>query len=250
MAVKLKKAGIALAVLVFWLLVWHLLSDAIDTELMLPSPSAVAAVMWRQWSTGSFWVIVGASLLRVLGGFAAAVVVGSVLAVLTTRFSLLERLLSPILHIVRAAPVASFILSAYFWVQLQLLPAFIAFLMVVPLIWANVSQGIAQTDYKLLEMSRVYRLGRIRTLRHVYLPSVLPYFEAACTTGLGFAWKSGIAAEVICSPSLSVGKQMYSAKAYLEMSEVSAWTVTVVLLSVVMERVFRWIIRSRREVRV
>ncbi len=250
MAAKLRKVGIALAVLAFWLLVWWLCSEAIGQEILLPSPAVVAVTLWQQWGTGAFWLTVGASLLRVLGGFAAAVIAGSALAALTTRFRLLEQLLSPVLHIVRAAPVASFIILAYFWIQLQILPAFIAFLMVVPLVWANISQGIRQTDTKLLEMARVYGFGRMKTLQHVYVPSVLPYFEAACTTGLGFAWKSGIAAEVICSPLLSIGREMLNAKAYLEMPDVFAWTVTVVLLSVLMERVLQWLVRRRQGVRV
>lgn len=250
MAAKLRKVGIALAVLAFWLLVWTALSVAIGEEILLPSPAVVVSVLWQQWGTASFWLTVGASLLRVLGGFAGAVAVGSVLAVLTTRFRLAEQLLSPLLHIVRAAPVASFIILAYFWIQLQILPAFIAFLMVVPLVWANIGQGIRQTDPKLLEMAHVYHFGPVKTLRHVYLPSVLPYFEAACTTGLGFAWKSGIAAEVICSPLFSIGREMLNAKAYLEMPMVFAWTVTVVLLSVIMERSLQRLVRRRQEVRI
>ena len=120
--------------------------------------------------------------------------------VLTARFSLARALLAPVLHIVRAAPVASFIILALVWFRTDVLPLFIAFLMVVPVVWANVEKGIRAADPALLEMARVYRFGRLKTLLRVQLPSVMPYFLAACTTGLGFAWKSGIAAEVICRP--------------------------------------------------
>ena len=136
---------------------------------------------------------------------------------------------------------------AYFWIETDLLPAFIAFLMVVPMVWANVSQGIRQTDGKLLEMAKVYRLSRGKILRHVWLPSVKPYFLAACTTGLGFAWKSGIAAEVICSPDRAIGTELRDAKAYLETPEVFAWTVTVVVLSVLLERVLLHLVQRSKK---
>ena len=170
------------------------------------------------------------------GGFLAAVAAGCAAAVLTARFSLARALLAPVLHIVRAAPVASFIILALVWFRTDVLPLFIAFLMVVPVVWANVEKGIRATDPTLLEMARVYRFGRLKTLLRVQLPSVMPYFLAACTTGLGFAWKSGIAAEVICRPGLSIGRQLQDAKIYLETPEVFAWTATVVALSILLEK--------------
>ena len=72
-------------------------------------------------------------------------------------------------------------------------------------------------------------------------------FLTACTTGLGFAWKSGIAAEVICSPDLAIGTELKNAKAYLETPEVFAWTVTVVVLSVLLERVLLKLVRKNRK---
>ena len=71
------------------------------------------------------------------------------------------------------------------------------------------------------------------------------FLQAAISTGFGFAWKSGIAAEVICTPADSIGRQLYSAKAYLETPEVFAWTVTVVLLSVLLERVLLYTVKRK-----
>lgn len=247
MQAKGKKLLTYLGVAAFWLVVWELFARAISQEILLPSVAAVAGTLVCLWGAEAFWLSVLASLLRVLLGFCAAVAAGTLLAVITCRVKLLHTLFSPLLHIVRAAPVASFIILAYFWIETDLLPAFIAFLMVVPMVWANVSQGIRQTDGKLLEMARVYRLGRGRTLRHVWLPSVKPYFLAACTTGLGFAWKSGIAAEVICSPDRAIGTELRNAKAYLETPEVFAWTVTVVVLSVLLEQVLLRLVHRNKK---
>lgn len=228
----------------FWLLIWQGLAMLLREELLLPTPWTVAKTLWRMWGETAFWMAVGASLMRVALGFAAAVVLGVVLGILTARFRLLEVLFSPVLYGMRSIPVASFIILAYLWIQLPVLPGFIAAVMVLPLVWTNVNSGIRETDRRLLEMAQVYRFGRYKTLRYVWLPSVRPYFRAACVTGLGFAWKSGIAAEVICSPEIAIGTALKDAKTYLETPEVFAWTVTVVLLSVVLERV---LLRAFRE---
>lgn len=79
-------------------------------------------------------------------GFLAAVAAGSVLAVLTVRFAVCRWLFTPLLKIVRAAPVASFIILALVWIRSSQLPAFIAFLMVVPVVWGNVEKGLREID--------------------------------------------------------------------------------------------------------
>lgn len=230
----------------FWLAVWALCSFLIGQELLLPGPWSVITTLWSMMGQSDFWMAVAMSLLRVLGGFICAVLVGVLLAILTTRYSLFHTVFSPILHIVRAAPVASFIILAYVWLSAGLLPAFIAFLMVVPLVWENVRQGIVQTDGRLLEMATVFRFSPARKIKVIWIPSIKPYFEAAVTTGFGFAWKSGIAAEVICWPDRSIGQHMHNAKAYLETPEVIAWTVVVVVLSVVLEGLLKRLIGRRR----
>lgn len=220
----------------FWLVVWQAVSLAVGQELLVPAPLQVAAVLGRMLGSAVFWKAAGFSLLRVAGGFLAAAAAGCAAAAATVRFQPLRALLSPLLRVIRAAPVASFIILALVWIRTDRLPAFIAFLMVTPVVWANVEKGIRETDSRLLEMASVFQMGRWRTLLRVRIPSVMPYFLTACTTGLGFAWKSAIAAEVICRPAASIGKQLQDAKTYLETPEVFAWTVVAVILSMVLER--------------
>lgn len=231
-----KKILTGLAAAVFWLAVWQGIAMLVARELLVPAPLAVFKTLLRLLGSLDFWQAAGLSLLRVVSGFLAALAVGCAAALLTARFSVARVLLSPLLKIIRAAPVASFIILALVWIQTDRLPGFISFLMVVPVVWGNVEKGIRTTDRNLLEMARVFRLGRRKTLLGIWIPSVMPYFLAACTTGLGFAWKSGIAAEVLCRPDLSIGDRLQSAKSHLETPEVFAWTAVVVALSILLEK--------------
>lgn len=233
----------------FWLAVWAIGCYLANRRLFLPLPYPwdVAETLWRLMGEAAFWSVVGMSLLRILTGFALAMAVGVVLAMLTTRFALLHTLFAPVLSVVRAAPVASFIFVAFLWIRAEAMPAFIAFLMVVPLVWENIRQGILNTDPKLLEMAQVFRLSRWQRLRQIRLPAVRSYLQAAVTTGFGFAWKSGVAAEILCWPRESIGYRIAAAKNLLETAEVFAWTTAVVVLSVMLE----WLLRRlfvRREV--
>ncbi|MBE6807130.1 MAG: ABC transporter permease subunit [Ruminococcaceae bacterium] len=249
MPVKLRRFGVALSVAAFWLAVWSLGVYVANQSLLMPLPYPwdVVETLGHLVGQTDFWSVVAQSLWRILSGFLMAVAVGAGLAVLTTRFAFLHALFSPVLSLIRAVPVASFIFLVYLWVQADAMPSLIAFLMVVPLVWENLRQGILHTDQRLLEMARVFRMNRRTRLWRIHLPSVRPYLQAALTTGFGFAWKSGIAAEVICRPSNSIGDQIGAVKSGIPDNEtIFAWTAVVVVLSVVLE----WLLRRlvRREV--
>lgn len=235
----LRKAGAA----VFWIGVWQaasrLASHKLGSSLWLPGPWAVFTRLLVLMGQADFWLSALMTLARVLVGFLCAVPAGILFAALTQRYRFCRDLFSPLLRVIRSTPVSSFILLAILWLKKDVVPGFIAFLMVLPIIWANVSLGIEQTDGRLLEMAKLFRFSPGKTLRCIYMPSVIPYLMDACITGLGFAWKSGVAAEVLCTPRLSMGRYLYESKLYLETEDLFAWTAFVIVLSLLLELLLR-----------
>ena len=139
-------------------------------------------------------------------------------------------------------PVASFIVIALLWLSSRRISAFIAFLMVLPVLYANALQGIREADPQLLEMARVFRLSGLRRVRSIILPSLAPYLKSACHVALGLCWKAGVAAEVMAVANRSVGGMLYDAKVYLEISDLFAWTVLLVAVSILFEKAFLWLL--------
>ena len=238
----------------FWLGVWQLAACAIEwamegkgNELLLPYPSTVAAALISLGQHGDFWMTVLASLGRIVAGMALGTMLGLLLAMLTCLSSLADELLSPAIRVIRATPVASFILLVLLWVARDWVPVVIAALMVLPVVWSNVSRGIRETDPQLLELARAYRFSRRKTIRLVYLPSLRPYLLSAITTSMGLAWKSGVAAEVLCLPGRAIGFQIYNTKFYLEVPQLFAWTVVVVTLSLMMEHLLTAVLSRRKQ---
>ena len=165
-----------------------------------------------------------------------ALVLGVLLGFLTARYRVLHDILSPLLSVIKATPVASFIILALVWITRSGLPAFISGLMVMPILWSNIEEGILHIDKELLEMAQVFRLPRTKIIGKIVIPSVLPYFAAALRTSLGLAWKAGIAAEVLATPKGTIGQSLFDAKVLLETTDLFAWTLTVILLSIVLEK--------------
>ncbi len=232
-----RRALRSLGVLLFWLGLWFLAAQAVGKELLLPSPALVLRRLLELAASPDFWFTVACTLLRVSVGILAATLLGVLLAVLTEKSALLNALLSPMMTLVKSTPVASFIILALIWLGRDVLPSFISGLMVLPVVWSNVSAGISSQDPQLLELAQVYRFSRSRVFRHITVPTVLPYFRSALSSALGLGWKAGIAAEVLTVPKNSVGKMIFESKLYLETASLFAWTLTVVLLSLAIERI-------------
>ena len=234
---RLKNFAKKTAAILFWLAVWQGVYMLVRQEILVASPATVFARLTELVGEPSFWMDTGGSLLRVLLGFVIAVGAGTILAACAHRFSLFAVLLQPVISIVKATPVASFIILALVWMKSGNMPVLISMLMVLPGVYIGVLQGIRSTDPNLLEMARVFRVSEQKILLKIYTPSVMPYFMAACTTGLGLAWKAGIAAEVLGNTVHSIGGQIYDSKIYLETVDLFAWTLVVILLSMIIEKV-------------
>lgn len=229
----------------FWVAVWHIVAALMANPLLLPTPLQVLRCLGRLMLTASFWRITAVSIGRILLGAVSAMVLGTLLAVLTTSSTLLDALTAPVMTTVQATPVASFAILVLIWLQRDYVPVLICAMMVLPVVWSNVCAGIRAADPQLLEMAKVYRLPRIRVLRRIYVPTVLPYFRAACSSALGLGWKAGIAAEVLTVPRDSIGRMISESKLYLLTEELFAWTLTVVVLSLLLQKVMLRLLKGR-----
>lgn len=236
---KTKKSRLAqLAAVGFWLVVWQIAAMVIGQEVFLVSPLQAIGTLLELLPQADFWQRVGFSAGRILLGFGLGAVSSVVLAVAAERWAWVETLLSPVMQLVKATPVASFIILALVWVSGSSLSILISFLMVLPVLYGAVRTGIESVDGQLLEMAEVFRLPLSRRVRAIWLPAVLPAFRQGCSVALGICWKSGVAAEVIGLPDGSIGDALYRAKITLSTGELFAWTFVIILLSAAFEKLF------------
>lgn len=234
-----KKSRLAMwAAAGFWLAVWQAAAMAVGQEVFLVSPVQTLGTLLELLPQAEFWQRIGFSAGRILLGFGLGAVSSVVLAVAAGRWAWVEALLAPVMQLVKATPVASFIILALVWVSGSSLSVLISFLMVLPVLYGAVRTGIGSADVQLLEMAKVFRLPLGRRLRAIWLPAVLPAFRQGCSVALGICWKSGVAAEVIGLPDGSIGDALYRAKITLSTGELFAWTFVIILLSAVFEKLF------------
>ena len=238
-----------LLVIAFWLAVWQLAAVAVDQEILLVSPGGALARLGELIPTADFWGTVWHSLVRIGGGFLAASVVGVLGAAAAATSRVFDALVTPALAAIRSTPVVSFIILVLMWASSGQLAFVISFLMVLPITYTNVLEGIRHRDPALLEVATVFRVPLIRRMPAIDIPAVLPFFIASCKIGVGLAWKSGIAAEVIGLAQGSIGERLYEAKILLSSADLFAWTAVIIALSFGFEKLVLALLR-RAELRL
>ena len=233
-----KYTGIRILAVLFWIAIWQFASMYLKQEILLASPVSVVRKLFELIFSGNFWQSVGFSFVRIVTGFLLAVLLGIFLAVWAYWSKTVEILTAPVIAVVKSTPVASFIILCLIWIPSKNLSVFISFLMVLPVIYTNILEGIRQTDRKILEMAKVFRVNLRRQIRYIYVSQVLPYFLSACRLSLGMCWKAGISAEVIGLVTRSIGEQLYYSKLYLMTADLFAWSIAVVFMSFIFEKIF------------
>ncbi len=237
--VRIKEARgrrlLALLSPLLWFGLLSALAALIANPLILPQPWRIAARFFEIALTADFLLTVLHSLLRILLGLALGVVAGTATGLLSYLFPPLSYLFRPMLTVLRSTPVASFIILVWSFTGGKVLPLVIAAIMVVPIVSDQLLAGLEGADASLGEVAELYRFTRWQKLTLYRLPAALPYFFSSIVTSVGFAWKAGIAAEILATTKGSLGSKIYFAKSYMETLDLWAFTLAVILLSLALE---------------
>ena len=218
-----------------WLLVLSGIAALIANPLLLPQPWRVLVRLLELTVSPRFLLTVLTSLLRILLGLLLGVAVGAALGLLSFLSPTANALTRPLLTVVRATPVASFIILVWSFSGSYVLPSLISALMVIPIVSDQLLAGLRSADPALGEVAELYRFSQWMLLLAFRMPAALPYLFGALTTSVGFAWKAGIAAEILVTTAGTIGDEIYSSKVYMESVDLWAWTFAVILLSLTLE---------------
>ena len=226
-------------IIIMWLVVWQVVSVLVGNKILLVGPVEALSALFGKVAEISFWQACEGSVLRISLGFLLGLVFGSILAVLSYRFQIIEEILSPVMTLLKAVPVASFVVLFLIWWSSAYLAVVISFCITLPNLYVNTLEGLKSTDEKLLEMAKVFQIAKMDSFLYIYRPALKPFWNSAIALAAGMSWKSGVAAEVIGLPNNAIGEQLYMSKIYLDTAGVLAWTVVVILLSVGFERLVK-----------
>lgn len=234
----------------FWLAVWEIVAliykSIYNTSYFLPDIAETAAALQRILLSPEFPKIVTLTLLRIFAGIALGTICGAAMAILSHKVKLLHSLIAPLNSIIKATPVASIIILLWISMNGNTLAIFVAFLMVFPIIFQNIYDAFQSIDNELIEVSKVYQFSYKKRLELLIFPALKQYFIPAFVTAIGLAFKAEIAAEIIAGVRNSIGQMIYYAKDAPAIDEMFAWTIVGIAFSILVERLAKWILISKK----
>lgn len=231
-------------IVIFWLIVWEIADRCIDNKIILSGPVHIIQALFNNIRQEDFLAICGASFLRIAAGFILSFAAGFILALVCFKFTVIRDFLEPVIITLKTVPMISFVIMLLIWVGNQALTIYLSFLIVLPLIYTNTLSGLENVDKDMLEMAKVFGLSPFKKFMYIYRPAFMPFLLSSCRVSLGLSWKSGIMAEVIATPKPSIGREMYVAKQYLQTDNLFAWTIVVIILSIIFELVFMFFMKQ------
>ena len=229
---------IKLLSIVFAFVIWQIVSMKVGQSMLLASPIDVIKRLFELIKEPEFLGTVAYSFGRISFGFLIAFVLGTIFGILAGKAPALEAILWPYVTVVKTVPVASFIILCLIWFDMTYLSIIISALISFPIIYTNVLTGMKSTDKKMKDMASIYNIPSNKQFIYIYMPSVKPYILSAANVAIGMAWKSGVTAEIIGMTDGSIGDMFYQAKVYFQNAELLCWTLVIVFVSVLSEKIF------------
>jgi NitT/TauT family transport system permease protein len=247
--IGLQRCALAGVLLALWWLI-----SLVTPAYVMPNPLRVWQRIVQLTASGDLPSNLLVTLLRVIAGFVIAVVIAVPAGLVLGSNRTLGNFFEPVLPVLNTVSSAIWAIFAVIWFGLTpMTPIFVVLMTALPLIVTNVWQGTQAVNADFVELARALRFSRAKTLRKIYLPSILPYFFSGARLAFGFGWRVSLVAETIGSSS-GVGYRMRQASDLIQTDQVFAWTIVQIAVMLVIEmlmlqplerRLFRW----RRDVR-
>ena len=214
---------------------WALSSKLVSNEIMIPTIGGTLVNLIDIVTDSSFPMIIRSTLLRGLAGFLISLSLAIILGIAANISRLIYNFMMPILNFLKSVPTMAIIILALIWLSNSNAPMFVGFIMVFPILYETVLNGILNIDSKITDMAQLYKVGSITLIRDIYIPSVIMNLKTVLTSTLGLNFKMVIAGEVLSQPTYAIGSNLQLQKLYLNTPGVFAWIIIIIILINVLE---------------
>lgn len=230
-------------IVIFYLVIWQIISMIFKEEILFVSPFKVLEKTFINLMDIYFYKSVFATVYKILLGFIFGSIFGIILSIISYRFEIFKDFIYLPITILKSIPVVSFVILLLFFVGSYKLSIYISFIMVLPIIYLNVYEGLNNVDKNYLKMADIYRVSLKNKIKYIYFEELNPFLISAFSLSIGLAFKSGLAAEVIALPSYGIGTMLYNSKIYLDTANLFSYTIIAVLVSYLCEKIILKILR-------
>lgn len=210
---------------------WMALYKIIDNEVIFPGIKSTIVELFKIIKSPSFLLIVKSTILRSLIGFLFSLILAMILGILASVWNFVYYLMKPVLNFLTSTPTMAIIILALIWLDNEVVPMFVGFIMVFPILYETALNSILNIDENIIQMAKIYKVNKGTILKDLYIPSIFYSISMVFTSALGMNMKMVIAGEVLSQPRYAIGSNLQLQKTYLNTAGVFSWIIIILLIS-------------------
>ena len=231
-----------LLTLLVMVVIWQVLASVIQLNIILPTPLSALKEFFNFLLDGAVYIAVGLTLLRTVICYLICFLLGWALGYLSFKVNGVNLAISPIISLIKSVPTMSVILLILIWVNYEIAPIVIAFIVVFPLSYASSLSGYKSLDKSIFNMAKIYKISDKTLYKNYVLPTLLDNFSASSVSELLLTFKIVISGEVMAETARGIGELIKQSKYALETGKLFAYTIVAVILGVLLEYCLKGII--------
>ncbi|MDD7795835.1 ABC transporter permease [Clostridium sp. 'White wine YQ'] len=221
------------------ILVWWIVSDILSNAIILPSPRETLDSLEIIVSDKSFAYTLMATLQRCILGFVISLIFASIVGIIAALNKKILEMLQPTMALLETVPTMAIIVLALIWLTNEKAPILLASIVVFPVIYEAVIQGIVGIDKSVISMTKVYKVGITDSIRYIYIPSMAKSVFGVLSSVIGLCLKMVIGGEVLGQPNYGVGTSIQMEKMQLNTAGVFSWIVILVIFVLFIESIIK-----------
>ncbi len=238
-----KRRLITIIIIMF---LWQFAALVINNDILIPMPYVVFVKMINDIVMPSFYLALYTTIIRLLIGLLVAITAALCLGLLSGLKPVFAEYFSVIDDIIKTIPNISYIIIILIWLNAEQSVTVITFFIIFPNLYANVLLGVKSLPRELKDVLFIYPLSLNQKIFKVYLPQVLPYLLTGIKVAFGLGLKVSVMAEILTQVRFGIGKQLLFARNTLDMTAIFAWTIWIIMISLIIDQLFELIIRKTK----
>ncbi len=202
----------------------------------LPGPIDVVNVLAREAASGELWKHLWITLVRVTLAFTVAMFIGAAIGLAVGVNRTADKFFDSWLILLLNLPALVIIALCYVWFGTTEATAVTAVAInKIPNVAVQMREGARALSKDLAEMAEMYGFGWWRTLRHVTIPQLAPFFAAAARSGLALVWKIVLVVEALGGHPTGVGHQIHTAFGNFDVPMILAYALAFIIVIQIVE---------------
>lgn len=232
----IKNYSIVLGILLLFL-IWYISSHVINNSLVIPKISEVFSSLINLLKSKITYVAILNTISRLLLTVLISFILAMLLAIISSNVSFIKNLLMPLITLLRVVPVASIIIILLMAFGNVKSPYIITSFVIFPIMYEQFLSSFNLIDKGITDEVRLQTNINYMVVRYIYIPLVSPRILSSIISVLGLGLKVMVMAEFIAQPYNTIGYLMLQEKNFLEIGNVFAWTIILIIFIVIFEEI-------------